>query len=429
MLDPMPPPIVGFIHAATVHNWRDIVHEQLSLMRRSGLYQKSARIHLGLVGPEWDEDFCDGKCAVAARCSDLSAFEFPTLVALYQQCLAADCLVYYVHTKGVVSGQHIPHIHDWRRYMEHFIIARHEQCIAALETHDLCGVEWRECPPWPLFGGNFWWARSDYIRRLPSPSQWRDALVRFTGTSGLSARHWAERWVGSATAVRASCLHRAGVDLYRYPYPSEAYTDDPNAHIVPIESESWKCPSAWRGLENRFQRHLRRVGTIRTVVEVGVEYGFSLFSLAAAMPWAQVIGIDPYRRQAPDDVRRLAALGEQAVIGNAEAEDWVDSHSPAFPNIRLLKTTSQHGAQLVGGPLDVIHIDAAHTYADVARDFCAWAPKLRPGGCIMFHDTMSYPQDVGRFFRELSGEKAHIALCHGLGFWYKSAEHQQTSPA
>lgn len=36
--------------------------------------------------------------------------------------------------------------------------------------------------------------------------------------------------------------------------------------------------------------------------------------------------------------------------------------------------------------IDLLHIDGAHQYADVKRDFEAWYPFLKPGGMIAFHD-------------------------------------------
>jgi len=74
--------------------------------------------------------------------------------------------------------------------------------------------------------------------------------------------------------------------------------------------------------------------------------------------------------------------------------------------------------------IDVIHIDAVHAYDSIAVDFSTWEPKLRPGGCILFHDTRSFANDIGRFFQELSGRKAEITDCHGLGAWYKPVDAQ-----
>jgi hypothetical protein len=41
--------------------------------------------------------------------------------------------------------------------------------------------------------------------------------------------------------------------------------------------------------------------------------------------------------------------------------------------------------------LDVVYIDAEHTFDAVVRDIQAWAPKIRPGGLLCGHDYYNHP--------------------------------------
>ena len=71
-------------------------------------------------------------------------------------------------------------------------------------------------------------------------------------------------------------------------------------------------------------------------------------------------------------------------------------------------------------PIDVLHIDADHSYEGVKRDFDIWSMHVRPGGVVLFHDIESFPDDVGRFFhKDLIGKKLHTVAHSGFGAWYK----------
>jgi hypothetical protein len=294
--------------------------------------------------------------------------------------------------------------------MEYFVIQRHEDCIRALVDHDACGVNLLSDGPFrAFFAGNFWWARSAYIRRLPP-------LSSLAPDGSRPDRHTCERWIGMNRQARLATLHQCPVDQYQSRYARSNYAR--LAEVTPCPA--LECPSAWRGLENRFQDLLEPVDPIRTIVEIGVEYGYSLFSFAIALPQATVVGIDPYQDELvgldEDAVGRLRA---SSLLGSKEAEAWVRRFISQFPRVILLRGTSVEMARRWIGQVDVIHIDGIHTYDDVSRDFRLWEPHLRPGGCVLFHDTRLFADGVGRLFRELPGRKSEIADCYGLGAWYK----------
>ncbi|HEX3436509.1 MAG TPA: class I SAM-dependent methyltransferase [Pseudacidobacterium sp.] len=60
---------------------------------------------------------------------------------------------------------------------------------------------------------------------------------------------------------------------------------------------------------------------------------------------------------------------------------------------------------LDGEPVDLLFIDAGHTYDDVQQDFSMYSPLVRPGGLIVFHDIAEHPKekncDVYRFWSEI----------------------------
>ena len=69
------------------------------------------------------------------------------------------------------------------------------------------------------FSGNFWWARSSYVRRL-DPLR---SFLRDVGRQTHDRRLGCELWSGSHPEVRAMCLHHSGVNHYHELYPRSRY--------------------------------------------------------------------------------------------------------------------------------------------------------------------------------------------------------------
>jgi hypothetical protein len=96
-------------------------------------------------------------------------FECPTLKVLKDTCdnVEEPFAALYIHHKGV---RHLnnPAVLDWRKYMEYFNIEQWRICVNRLENGwDTVGVDWKQQPTLH-YSGNFWWARSDYIKKLPT---------------------------------------------------------------------------------------------------------------------------------------------------------------------------------------------------------------------------------------------------------------------
>ncbi len=123
------------------------------------------------------------------------------------------------------------------------------------------------------------------------------------------------------------------------------------------------------------------------VVEVGSFWGRSAGFMAAAMrPGVRMYCVDKWTNPVDLDrfQRNMAKLGlEQSV-------------SP-------LQGDSVEVARGWEMDIDLLHIDATHTYAMVQADFQAWAHFVRPGGLIAFHDygAHTWPA-VKRFVDEVA---------------------------
>jgi hypothetical protein len=190
------------------------------------------------------------------------------------------------------------------------------------------------------------------------------------------------------------------------PY-AEADFVDPNQgggngppNVDPLSTK----PSAWVGLEGKYQRLIEGVTPIKLIVEIGVDYGWSLFHLAKDHPTATVLGVDHFAKG--------------PVKEHLDNEPFVRSLLPKFPNVRLLTMPAAEAVEHVREPIDVLHVDAEPEYEAVKAHFDIWSPKVRAGGCILFHDVDTH-EGVRRVFEELPGTKRCIHEHHGLGCWYK----------
>ena len=146
-----------------------------------------------------------------------------------------DFQMLYLHSKGITSvdnhlkngnAQTFKNYYYWRHFLNWGVIEKWKDCVAALDTHDLAGVNYFDEPS-PHFSGNFWWGNSSYIRMLPDPStkDWWKYIQNTTTDSWLKNapdRFRDEMWVCSdknrkvfstknldtVTNLSASLIHR-----------------------------------------------------------------------------------------------------------------------------------------------------------------------------------------------------------------------------
>lgn len=58
--------------------------------------------------------------------------------------------------------------------------------------------------------------------------------------------------------------------------------------------------------------------------------------------------------------------------------------------VRPIVKTSETAAQSFSEPINLIFIDADHSYEGIKNDFELWFPKVSEGGIMAFHDTTSW---------------------------------------
>lgn len=124
---------------------------------------------------------------------------------------------------------------------------------------------------------------------------------------------------------------------------------------------------------------------IRIIVEIGSFVGDS--TKVFAMNFEKVISIDPW------DNNFFKTDGKKFKTNMSEVEAQFDLMRKDFPNIKKMKMTGDSAVQFFEDEsIDMVYIDALHTYEAVRQDLLNWYPKVKKGGIISGHDYQeSFP--------------------------------------
>lgn len=124
-------------------------------------------------------------------------FEGQTLSRLHADAAHGDYDICYIQNKGAISG-FTAMVANWRDVLNHCILTKWTDCVKQLKDYDLLGVADRNSVG-NLISGNFWWAKSEYIRKLPEPlnsQHYMDDPMFHPFQE--SYRYSFEHWVGKA---------------------------------------------------------------------------------------------------------------------------------------------------------------------------------------------------------------------------------------
>lgn len=169
--------VVCFIHSCTLNiRGTEILEYLISHLKQKGFIDVAEHIFVNNVGNHINTAMFESvspKIQITNYCSDPSIFENCTLrqMHFFSQ-LNPDYKILYLHTKGVTyTPDHwaAPGVKDWNDFMLYCLVHHVSSCLQMLDHVQVVGcdyrnVNWnRERNP-THFSGNFWWARSDYIR-------------------------------------------------------------------------------------------------------------------------------------------------------------------------------------------------------------------------------------------------------------------------
>jgi glycosyltransferase involved in cell wall biosynthesis/predicted O-methyltransferase YrrM len=124
----------------------------------------------------------------------------------------------------------------------------------------------------------------------------------------------------------------------------------------------------------------------QVVVEIGSAKGGSLYGWCQlAAPDATIISIDLPGGEFGGGMDEMHALLVGTYAKERQSMHFLprDSHAPE--TLEALETI------LAGRKIDLLHIDGDHTYEGVKSDYEMYAPLVRSGGLIAFHDVLPHP--------------------------------------
>lgn len=214
--------------------------------------------------------------------------------------------------------------------------------------------------------------------RLPASVRDRECWLRWR--DALMAGHY-------LAPARRAALHAA---LQRCSTPEEFY--DFAGTVFPSHQV--------RSEIVRFLHHAR-ARRPQTVMEIGTAQGGTNFLLGAALPEVTLkLAVDLHVQ----NTRLLAAFARPDC-----RQVFLNGSSYATETVARVRDV------LAGRKLDVLFIDGDHSYAGVKADFEAYAPFVRSGGLVAFHDivpdfltrygrnTGRYAGEVPRFWQDVRG--------------------------
>lgn len=217
-----------YLHVAAMNHWREVVIDLAARVEASGIYDVATDLAACIVGDgSIGADLLEDRWRVVSTGEPISAFEYPTLERLWNDCRDdPDRLVLYLHTKGVSHPGKRPQRDRWRRYMSYFLLTRWRECVEILaEGVEVVGTErvLNDLYFEDHFAGNFWWARGDYVAQLERP---------FPSPRRTHPRFWAEMWILSGAAISFNWhVVKSGVHWHNFQATENLYRGWPRPTI------------------------------------------------------------------------------------------------------------------------------------------------------------------------------------------------------
>lgn len=134
------------------------------------------------------------------------------------------------------------------------------------------------------------------------------------------------------------------------------------------------------------------------IVELGTSRGFA--AMIMSLGGAEVYTIDNYKEFEDEYVSNLLDKEDSERVRNTVAK-----YLSLFGKITQIYGDTVEVAKIhfEEKSVDMLYIDAKHTYEAVKNDFFAWFPKVKEGGLILFHDCSNIHLGVQEFVDGITG--------------------------
>ena len=221
-----------YIHVCCINNWKDILGALLYKIKDSLLYDKIKEIRCGIIGDysSGANLFDDPKIVILYISNNIKLYEINTINSAYEGAEKENCNILYLHTKGVSYNGNNNCVNEWTNYISYFNIYKSDMCINLLKIHDCVGVNMQENmkEKVPLhYSGNFWWATSQYLRKLNKCGR----VDENKQDCCLTDKNNHEFWLLSKKIGSYVSLWTSNVNMYHVCYLEDNYK---NKEITPV---------------------------------------------------------------------------------------------------------------------------------------------------------------------------------------------------
>lgn len=127
-------------------------------------------------------------------------------------------------------------------------------------------------------------------------------------------------------------------------------------------------------------------GRVDTYVEVGVYRGVNVDSVLAGLIVGKAYLIDAWGM-----TDFFLCELRTRLDGDTMYEEVKAKYADRPEQIEIIRATSAIASVLVPNNLDLVYIDADHSYEGVQQDLAIWYPKVRAGGILAGDDYHYYP--------------------------------------
>jgi GR25 family glycosyltransferase involved in LPS biosynthesis/glycosyltransferase involved in cell wall biosynthesis len=215
-------PVAHWYHIYAAAEWHDPVAEHLAMLDEAGY---AGPFHVGIVGAPNERAEALRELRRTRPPDSVTeadeGWEQVTLDALHEYAMENPGAVLYAHTKGAYKPTQVNIA--WRQSMSWHVVRHWRDCAVAITRgFDAVGCHWLTPEEHgfakPIFGGTFWMASTDYVRRLPRCAR--------------NSRHDAEEWIGLCSP-RVLDLHPG-----RPQYPADPSAE--SARSGPLRPMRWQ---------------------------------------------------------------------------------------------------------------------------------------------------------------------------------------------
>lgn len=276
-------------HIAQMGNWRDVVNQQLMLLRQVGLHRDVGITFLG-TEIRWVVDRCivHGVTAkILQHDPNLNHCETLAMIEVEKLAKTTENPILYFHTKGVSAPHHAQKT-DWRRFMEEWVIRRWRENVTYLEDHDAVGVSWWQGGE-QHFSGNFWISNPSWIRKLPN-------FIQYHWDKGGS-RFSCEMWIGAHQWCKARSVGLKEQILSWFDFTGHMPEPLPKERTLPLTVCIPTIPRRLNLLNRAVESVKRQTANVKMIVEVDCDKQGAMVTRNKALarvdtPWVAFLDDD-----------------------------------------------------------------------------------------------------------------------------------------